>query len=589
MVWATTGTHQLLAGLTSTLYRTVIIIMGNETGKPVPQTNLEPVTYFAINIKQPDKLHIVPADGNNSALVTKIMETHHSVQDHGFTSRQTYTITLSGHPFSSTSLGDSEASSLSMRSAWCRLLAELNGCGWEVVTSSDLAQKRSNSTIFFRKMVGQLAAEQNYRPFTCIAPSSWDKLIFINLPKTLESRVTMLVETGWGVQDTKILERTPHGCSFRMKMTGSPWSGETGAAGVQLRQLLLDLVKLLQTQNFKFVANINFKGTSDCFFFEPKNCPFGLPTPELMFAISLNRTDRLRVISAPSDVLHLVAAVIQQEWARGIQQVKAYHGSQEYKLSGTPWWSEADQAVDSRRLIGSIIACLKFSGWDISATMEISRQLDDKTLFLFKQARTAARPQRQGAVCQMVDWVCLSFHETDKIRLCSGPGKETPSQEILRERIRVSLESMGEGVIQRERNYHSALEWKLSGTPFSGTYGTGGQQRSMISFLCRIIKDFNSAGWRLVCSADISAKYHTTKHERYPLDVHSWFFILEPTDRLHLAALNPPSQFHRDRLTKYLSTSRGDLADTASIGSYGQFDLPPAYHQVVDDEEEEEE
>ena len=560
--------------------------MGNESGKPITHTNLEPVTYFAINIKQPDKLHIVPADNVNSALVTKIMETYHSIQEHGFTSSQTYTITLSGHPFSSTSLGDSESSGLSMRAAWCRLLAELGGLGWEVVTSSDLAQKRSNSTIFFRKMVGQLAAEPNNRPFTCIAPSSWDKLIFINLPKTLESRVTMLVETGWGVQDSKIIERTPHGCVLRIKMSGSPWSGETGAAGVQLRQLLLDLVKLLQTQYFKFVANINFKGTSDCFFFEPRSCPFGLPTPELMFAISLNRTDRLRLIAAPSDVLHIVASVIQQCWARGIQQVKAYHGSQEYKLSGTPWWAEADQAVDSRRLIGSIIACLKFSGWDICATLEISRQLDDKTLFLFKQSRSAARPQKQGAVSQMVDWVCVSFHETDKLRLCSGPGKETPTQEILQEKIRSNLENLGEGVIQRERSYHTAVEWKMSGTPFSGTYGTGGQQRSMIGFLCRLIKDLNSAGWRLVCSVDISAKYHTTKHERYPLDVHSWFFLHEPSDRLHLAALNPPSIFHRERLAKYLSNSRSDLTNTNSLENYGQFDLPPAYHQVVEEDDE---
>ena len=28
-------------------------------------------------------------------------------------------------------------------------------------------------------------------------------------------------------------------------------------------------------------------------------------------------------------------------------------------------------------------------------------------------------------------------------------------------------------------------------------------------------------------------------------DVHSWFFLYEPSDKLHLAALNPPAQFHK--------------------------------------------
>ena len=76
----------------------------------------------------------------------------------------------------------------------------------------------------------------------------------------------------------------------------------------------------------------------------------------------------------------------------------------------------------------------------------------------------------------MVDWVSISFHETDKIRLVSGPGKETASQTSLREKVRARLAEGGEGVVQREREYHGATEWKLSGTPFSGTFGTGGQQ-----------------------------------------------------------------------------------------------------------------
>ena len=52
-------------------------------------------------------------------------------------------------------------------------------------------------------------------------------------------------------------------------------------------------------------------------------------------------------------------------------------------------------------------------------------------------------------------------------------------------------------MVQRERSYHGGHEWKILGTPFSGTFGTGDQQRSMIVALGLVIRAFNSAGWKL--------------------------------------------------------------------------------------------
>ena len=188
------------------------------------------------------------------------------------------------------------------------------------MTSSDVAQKRCNSTVFFRKMVSQLAAEPT-RPYTCVAPCSWDKLVIVNLPKSLEPRLTMMVENGWGIQDSRVIQRTRHGCSLRLKLIGNPWNGETGQQGVQLRQLLLDIVKLFQTQNFKLIANVNFRGSTDSLFFESRVQSFGLATPEEMFAVSLNRVDRLRLVASNTELQHNVGSLIQQTWTRGIQQV----------------------------------------------------------------------------------------------------------------------------------------------------------------------------------------------------------------------------------------------------------------------------
>ena len=61
----------------------------------------------------------------------------------------------------------------------------------------------------------------------------------------------------------------------------------------------------------------------------------------------------------------------------------------------------------------------------------------------------------------------------------------------------MTVDYEGEDIVQRERKYHSGWEWKIAGTPFSGTFGTGHQQRAMIVVMCNIIKDFNSVGWKL--------------------------------------------------------------------------------------------
>ena len=107
-------------------------------------------------------------------------------------------------------------------------------------------------------------------------------------------------------------------------------------------------------------------------------------------------------------MLHCVAGAVQQAWTRGIQQVRPYHGCQEYKLAGTPWWvlcpvitgstvycrwAEGETAVESRQLLAAILASLRTLGWQVAATLDISRQLDDKTVFIFRQSPGAATLQ----------------------------------------------------------------------------------------------------------------------------------------------------------------------------------------------------
>ena len=130
------------------------------------------------------------------------------------------------------------------------------------------------------------------------------------------------------------------------------------------------------------------------------------------------------------------------------------------------------------------------------------------------------------AVSPEVKWAVLSFHESDKLRFMSN----SDNKETVVEGINKILEASGQ--IQRgPEDYWKAMQWKLKGNPFYGTkFWLGMDLRLMVHHLTKILKLLHSEGWRLVASADVSAKmFQGNQNEPpYPLDTHSWFLLHDP-------------------------------------------------------------
>ena len=83
--------------------------------------------------------------------------------------------------------------------------------------------------------------------------------------------------------------------------------------------------------------------------------------------------------------------------------------------------------------------------------------------------------------------------------------------------------------IQESETYGRSFQWKVSGNPFEGGYSS--DQRIMMHLLSKILRRMNVSGWKLVASADVSAKYreNTSNQSPRPLDNHSWFFLKDPS------------------------------------------------------------
>jgi len=65
-----------------------------------------------------------------------------------------------------------------------------------------------------------------------------------------------------------------------------------------------------------------------------------------------NRTDRMRLIKFPLDVVMAVRAVIETNWPRGIQSEREVTlGAYEIQLKGNPWTGQGDESVPARVLM----------------------------------------------------------------------------------------------------------------------------------------------------------------------------------------------------------------------------------------------
>lgn len=92
-----------------------------------------------------------------------------------------------------------------------------------------------------------------------------------------------------------------------------------------------------------------------------------------MCAISFNRSDLLRVIDGPEEVVGMVRHTIEKGgWKRGLQRFDLYNGCPEFKMYGNPWWADGGETVATRIFLMHLVANLESIGWVVYASVDIS-------------------------------------------------------------------------------------------------------------------------------------------------------------------------------------------------------------------------
>ncbi|MFH4981633.1 hypothetical protein AB6A40_008342, partial [Gnathostoma spinigerum] len=289
-----------------------------------------------------------------------------------------------------------------------------------------------------------------------------------------------------------------------VKLRGYAWLTADPSSGCEVRKILLDIFRRFHSIGYRYYATANLKNTADCIFFISDENDVGLREYAML---SLNATDRIRLIDTSPEIIKTVHHCLEQNWSKGIQSESLKNDGlyYEFKLSGRPWLSSGDEAIDSRLILTVLFQQLAAIGWGVVTALDISRRANDKAVFLLRRCAATSIPH-----------FAISMNEVDIIRvICSNKEVVDFIAATLSECWTLGVSSLG------LRN--GCAEFKLNGTPWSCSTITSQFELTRM-LMSRIMYALALRGWKVVCSADVSAKYHRSENDPpHPVDVHSWF------------------------------------------------------------------
>lgn len=94
--------------------------------------------------------------------------------------------------------------------------------------------------------------------------------------------------------------------------------------------------------------------------------------------LSLNMTDRIRLIDFPEPEVAAVLEIAKANWEKGIQRFEPYGGADEIKLAGFAWSENHTGRDPARILMLRILEKLFDMGWVLQLTLDVIRKEMEK-------------------------------------------------------------------------------------------------------------------------------------------------------------------------------------------------------------------
>jgi hypothetical protein len=251
------------------------------------------------------------------------------------------------------------------------LIQTLYNHGWVFIGSIKSGQRQFDlNSLYFRfdsNLLQSLKSEPNPSRFFSLTLNKNDRIRLINAPNDLIALVRTAINEAWsrGVQEEFNVI-----AGYEFKLKGKPWWCN-GDETVFSRRLVSNILRLMRQYNWSLYATCELSTQLDSksgFFF--RFDPTRLNSRPL--CISLNESDKIRVIDGTQNHINAVLNAIQSSWPEGIQKVSSYSLSHQFKLRGYPFSGDFSNSLYTAVAVMFIISNLQTQGATFLCSASVS-------------------------------------------------------------------------------------------------------------------------------------------------------------------------------------------------------------------------
>ena len=326
------------------------------------------VGFASIGISDRDILHFVDFPENLGQVVLDVVKENWPKGIQRTKSiGQVLEVKLKGSPWRAHG-DDSIKSKVLLRA----LLNELVSRNWVVYGSTNL---RGNADTISFKYDPTIENLDSFKVGFILSLDRDDRMCLHNAPQEAIDavRVTLKDEYEEGIQREK-----GKSTAFEFKLTGIPWCGLLSSA-VDSRLLLCKIFERLVAIGWRVQLSIDLTEdiedkSSFTFVRFPAN-------PFKVLCISLNSSNKMRLINFPDDLLDPFLEEVDKCWQFDVSRFEQYYGAPEIKFRGNPWRCDVMGHDNAHGcvLISHIVRMLATMGWFLIISADISSRVVSKS------------------------------------------------------------------------------------------------------------------------------------------------------------------------------------------------------------------
>ena len=208
---------------------------------------------------------------------------------------------------------------------------------------------------------------------------------------------------------------------------------------------LTQIIRVLERSGWRFYGMTRVKCTVDSLFFhkiEGDDKDSGavwmkdsvVSSDDTLSALSLNRTDRLRLIEFEESATKIVADSLSSYYEKEYESKSGgrYHGAVEFKLRGSPFDCQGLKSIESHLLVCNVLKSLSCSGkYSVLSTIKVSDKITSKSTFIMSKSanigdeNTKKKKKSEENKNSEEAYACISFSEKNKLQLINFSAETT--------------------------------------------------------------------------------------------------------------------------------------------------------------------